>query len=84
LQTARGNGFLQDVHIFGRRKIPLYKYKEYRILGLSMYVLKIVNKHILQTGMQLYLILSCNFLSIVHHTARSGDNSKMTAKFDIL
>jgi hypothetical protein len=32
----------------------------------GMYVLKIINKHILQTGMQLYLILSCDVYSIGH------------------
>ncbi len=39
--------------------------------------LKIINKHILQTGMELYFILSCNVYSIDHHS-NYGSNFSAT------
>jgi hypothetical protein len=54
-----------------------------RLLGLNMLVLKIINKHILQTGMKLYLILSCDVYSIGHHYVTLLDTVTMAAIFQL-
>jgi hypothetical protein len=46
----------------------IYIYKKNRVYENCCDVHKIINNHLLQTGMQLYLILSCDDYSIGHHT----------------
>jgi hypothetical protein len=70
VQIARGNLFLQTqrhAYIRNTKYTFMYIYKEKRVymrlLGLSMLVLQIINKHILQMKMQLFLILSYHVYS---------------------
>jgi hypothetical protein len=56
-----------------------------RIPWLSMHVLKIINKHTLQTGMQLYLIFSCDIYFIGHHSTAIKKISEIVpgAKYEV-
>jgi nicotinamide riboside transporter PnuC len=62
------------IYVFGWRIIHLYTYKENRVEHES--ALKIINKQMLQTGMQLYLILSCFVLKTLS-TQKKIQNSSI-------